>query len=215
MSRNIYFDICPTRRDPAGCARPRSARLPAIPAPATFTLAPGDIDQLRRGDAPPPLIQQATAQISQWLLADGLSDLIEALLNQGGEPLRLIFNVDVQLRADIVELPLELLTLPGPQYAARAGPNIDAIVHLLPKVSAAPRLFLSSSNWPLRVLVARSSPQDLDDVPSAALVFDAIRTVPNLAPDLVRVELLTRENLPERVGLPTRARSGRRSKTPE
>jgi phosphohistidine swiveling domain-containing protein len=204
MSHDMQFDIRPN-----GDKVRVEVHGPGLPAAGQvfnrelLKLPFEEVNQLRRGKAPDTLVQQVRATISQWLLADGLGLLLGSQLGQHDEPLRLIFNVDEELRADFSELPIELLTLQGSSTPLALHPKIGSFVHLLPKVGTAP-IAPTSNAWPLRVLVVRSSPQDLPAaVPSAALVLDAIQGTPDLPVEWVHIEILSREQLPGVIGLPT------------
>src|SRR2546425_8329266 len=69
------------------------------------------LDQLRRGDALPELVQQVTAAVSAWLLGNDLKGYLLAALV--GERMRLVFSMDKRLRATLSDLPVELLELDG------------------------------------------------------------------------------------------------------
>src|SRR5437588_433233 len=129
-------------------------RLPRQP----FILETRLIDQLRRGDALPALVQQVTATVSAWLLGNDLQAYLIAALASGR--MRLVFSMDVGLRAALADLPVELLELGGGVVPLALNPHVCAIVHLLDKVGV-PQNSPSARNWPLRVLMVRSNPPDL------------------------------------------------------
>ena len=72
-----------------------------------FSMETNQIDQLRRGDALPALVQQVTARVSTWLLGNDLEAYLLAALASGRT--RLVFSMDARLRADLVDLPSSCL----------------------------------------------------------------------------------------------------------
>ena len=163
-------------------------RLPRQP----FNLEIQLIDQLRRGDALPALVQQVTAAVSTWLLGNDLKAYLLAALFGGR--MRLVFSMDERLRAALADLPVELLELDGGVVPLALNPQVSAIVHLLEKVGV-PQNSPSARSWPLRVLIVRSNPNDLGgSVPKGAPIRDEIIQLgKKLDPSLVKVDLLSSE----------------------
>lgn len=198
MSNDITVEITPEVNNQI-CLTVRGKGLPQagqkLQRPS-FNLAVKDIDQLRRGDAPPILVQQVTAEVSTWLLATDLNLLlVTALVNAGSEQVRLVFSMDEGLRTTLADMPVELVELEGTAFPLVLSPKVSAIVHLLPKVGMPP-ISPPAQTWPLRVLIVRSNPADLGGgVPKAATIRDEIMKLgQQLGPNLVEVDLLSSED---------------------
>ena len=155
-------------------------------------LLPAELNLLRRGDATAGLSNKLANEMSAWLLGADLSAYLMAALGKNGK-LRLVFSVDERLLPMLADVPVEMLMVGGGPLALR--PQVDAIVHLLPKVGIA-QASASMHSWPLRVLIVRSNPADLGGaVPPAAPIRDEIVNfaAQNLGAHLVEVDLLSRE----------------------
>ena len=160
-----------------------------------------DLDKMRRGDPPIRLINDLKALLSSWFHEPNLT-LLPALLgfSKADTPsLRLIFNIDIdddKLRYDIANIPFELLTVPesgNQSYVLHH--RITSIVHLLPKTSQPATT--ANYDWPLKILIVRSSPNSLPEVPEAKPIRDFILALrPDLSSenqDLINIDILSRE----------------------
>jgi hypothetical protein len=187
-----------------------NAPLAAIPAAGqTFlrpllALDPNEVKQMRQGAPPPVLVQQISDKLRQWLIDGDLNILLSTALGQSAESWRLIFNADPRLLGALADIPLELLEHNAAPLAL--NPRVSALVHLLPKAPLATQP--TANDWPLRILLVRSNPQDLGGaVPPGAPLCDYVL---GLRPHgvtaaqsgkLVEIDLLSRE--PGAAGLPT------------
>jgi hypothetical protein len=169
-------------------------------------IAAADLDRLRRGDAPEVVVREVQAQISQWLLAADLDPLISNLLgDQTRPPIRLVLRPDLRLRAAVDDLPFEMLASAGAQAALALHKQVESIVNVLPGTVSGDAT--TSRSWPLRILVVRSNPASAGGaVPAAVPIAQKIRALrPDLGPDQLVIDVLSREQAPEVVGLPTRS----------
>ncbi len=95
-------------------------------------------DQLRLGSAPIALLQQVQAQVSKWVLLPDLYPLLTAQIANGPDPLRLIWQIDSEVRPDLSEVPFEAITPSGGPLPYVTLPQIAGFTHLLPKTGATP-----------------------------------------------------------------------------
>jgi hypothetical protein len=170
------------------------------------------IERLRQGDAPLGTVTQLSQLVSSWLLGLDLNPQLETAVNAlGEEQLRVIFHIDERLRKDaelgdlLADLPFELLTLQGDIVPLVLSPRIAAFIHRLSKVPSA-RPAGMPRTAPLRVLMVHANPLSLGgQVPSPAPLRDAIEALAaEVGPNLVEVDILTREAGPGVIGEPTR-----------
>jgi hypothetical protein len=177
----------------------------------TPLLLPTDIEQLRQGEADLPTTKRLAGQTSQWLLGPDLLPHLEAAYNNLGQAqLRVIFQVDEQLRNDptqgdrLADMPFELLTLPTDIVPLALSPRVAAFVHRLSKVSSAQASPLARTP-PLRVLIVHSNPARLGGaVPYPAPIRERILQLgQQIGPDMVEVDLLSRQPVEGVIGLPT------------
>lgn len=181
-----------------------------------------ELDQLRAGNPSNALVEAITDRISSWL---GTPDLnlsqVLRLTDPTPDTWRLVFSVrsvrDERIRFELANIPLELLTQPGTHIPYALHQRITSLVHLLPKAGSPPPS-PPSTNWPLRILLVRSSPTDLlIPVPEAAPIRESIATIEALIAQrtqplpsgpnksrLIEVDILSRENAPDLAGPPTR-----------
>jgi hypothetical protein len=206
MSNDLLFEIAPS--DGQLRLNLKGGNLPAAGYPLSrppFRLPPDQLDQLRRGDAPPALVQHVKGAVSQWLLDNDLIPLLlQVLGQQNDEPVRLIFTTnDEQLRSDLADVPFELVVLPGGIPLALRQ-MVASLVHLLPYAGIKPPTPISAS-WPFRVLIVHSNPPDLGgQVPDVAPIRDAILKLRNdLDPQHLQVDVLSRQDGDGVVGRPT------------
>jgi CHAT domain len=176
------------------------------------TVTAEDLDELRGGAPDPVIVRQVKRTLSEWLETPDF-DLIRdlGLLLPNAEELRWVFSVrdvtDQMLRANLTDLPFELIApsvdLDNP---LALNPLITSIVHVLPKQSEPP--LAASRSWPLRILIVRSNPQELQQlgmVPTAAEIRQKIRDLrPDLGPDLLRIDVLSSEAAADIIGRPTK-----------
>jgi hypothetical protein len=171
------------------------------------------LDELRGGVPTPAVVLDVTQKLSEWLGAADLDlPLILGLHSPDEKRFRLVYSVqqvdDQMLRANLTDLPFELIAplanLDSP-YALNS--HISSVVHLLPKVSSPPAT-AGLRTWPLRVLIVRANPQELQqfgNVPPAAAIRESIRQHNDgLGPDLLRIDVLSSEDAPDLAGPPTK-----------
>ncbi len=161
------------------------------------TLDSDEIAQLRRGLPPAVLTQAISGRETQWVLGVDLQVALQLLLGAAvanGDSLRLVLHADPTLWPALADIPVELVEVPGGPLILR--PQVSALVHLLEKTGPAqPSLF--AHDWPLRVLIVRSNPDDLGGrVPAAAPVRDRIQALAaGLGANAVQVDLLSSEQV--------------------
>jgi hypothetical protein len=160
------------------------------------------LDLLRGGDASDMVVEEMTANVSQWLQDPDLDlPLILNLANVGQPgflPSRLIFNVrnivDEKLRYKLADVPFELLRASDDSTPFVLHQGVSSVVHMLPKVGIAPTS-PTAGMWPLRILILRANPEDWGGEVSEALpIRDLIKSLrPDFGPDLLQVDVLSRE----------------------
>jgi hypothetical protein len=167
------------------------------------------LDLLRRGEGQGPQVSEVTATISTWFLGADLNARMDSALNaMVNDKMRLVFNIlDTAVLTSgsngltLSDLPLELVELNGAGGALVLNHRVSSFVHLLPKIGNPPAAPVPL-RWPLRVLLVRSSPVDLEDVPLAVPIRDQILALgqnliggPAVAPvnNPVQVDLISRE----------------------
>ncbi len=174
-------------------------------------IEPDQIERLRQGNAPLGMVNQLTHRVSSWLLGVDLKPLIDAAVsNLGNERLRFVFHIDERLRKDpdlgdfLADLPFELLTLNDNMVPLVLTPQIAAFIHRLSKVPSA-RVTRTSRSAPLRVLIVHANPESLGgQVPSPGPLRDTIAALSQeIGPNLVEADVLSREDGPGVIGLPT------------
>ena len=194
-------------------------RAPNLGAGKTYarqalTLAPDELRQLRAGTLSDTMVNDLAARISAWLQTPDFDlPLVLGLQTPATDLWRLVFSVgkikDEKVRAELSDIPIELMTQQGDQTPFVLHNRIASLVHLLPKVGSPPTT-ATAGTWPLRILLVRSSPSDLPPVPEAAPIRDAILALrPDLAganggPRLVQVEILSSEPGAGVAGPPTK-----------
>lgn len=172
------------------------------------TLDAAELDQMRLGAPPPALVNQVADKVSRWLQEPNLDlEQVLGLLNPGAAGAqRLVFNLrdvrDETLRYSLADVPVELLEPVGGGTAYALHQGVSSIVHWLPKMAVARTTW---PEWPLRVLIVRSNPAQLDgNVPAGAPIRDLIVAQGNLrGAGSVQVDLLSSEVAPNLVGPPT------------
>ena len=176
-------------------------------SPRKTAVTDDELRQLQYGDAPSPFVDDVRVRLSKWFLAQDLEALVGTALDfaQGGEPITLVFSVDEALAADLGDTPFELIGLSGNPEGLVLNTRIASFIHLLPKVEAP---INKTRSWPLRVLIVRSNPKDLGGaIPPADPMRQALRRImaedPVLNPELVKIDILSREDGPDLAGLPT------------
>jgi hypothetical protein len=152
-----------------------------------------ELEILRSGLAPEALVNDITDSLSPWLMETGLDGLLARAFQTPEErPVRLVIDLEDNLRADLSDLPIELVLYQTLPFVLMK--EVNGIIHLLPKiVSTQPSL--SSRRPPLRVLLVRTSPPDFNvQVPAALPLRDEImQTVPAGLADVVEVDVLSSE----------------------
>jgi hypothetical protein len=207
MSSDFRFEIAPGNGQlhltVSGGGLPATGLLLERPS---FTLPSDQVDQLRRGDAPPALVQQVTDAVSQWLLAkDLIPFLTQVLGQQNGEPVRLIFTIkDEKLISNFADVPFELLVLPGEVIPLALRQRVASLAYLLPKVRSKP-LATTAGNWPFRVLMVHANPRDLGgQVPDVGPIREEILELrPDLGSQHLQIDVLSRQDGEGVVGRPT------------
>ena len=215
MSLEFRIDIAPNGQNLRLNLLSKMPGVPDAGQPFVRTLpipnlSDADLDDLRRGNAQKPVVDQVTEHIRDWLLNVDLDPYLRtALAGPPGESVRLVFSInDEELRTKLSNVPFELCSLSGGGAVPLAlHGKVASIVHLLPKVGVPP-LAPNSGTWPLRVLIVRSNPLDLGgSVPPAAKTREEIHEVidaqPKLDRDLVQVHVLSSEVSPDLAGKPT------------
>ena len=208
MSNDFYIHIEPGDGEQLRVVVRREGD-PMLPDGVPFTRPPFSLSQetgdtLRRGNAPKQLVAKVTADVSQWLLGEDISAILNGALAQPDSKNRFVFSLDNDVRAAFDDLPFELLRTSGGGSPLAVHPHVSSIVHRLTKLGNPPTA-RASSDWPLRVLIVRSNPLDLGgQVPAAGEIRKAIlASNPHAAAD-VEVDILSREEVEGVVGLPTR-----------
>jgi hypothetical protein len=173
-------------------------------------LPPADTDRLRLGTAGKQLVDNVTAEVSEWLLSNDLGVYLNQAINQPNNgKVRLILSVnDEQLRSKLNDIPFELCTQSGAgMLPIVLREQVESVIYLLPKVGIPPQS-TSSGEYPLRILLLRSNPLDLGgNVPPAADVKSEIDNLLNnhhfLSQNLVQIHILSSEPNANVVGRPT------------
>jgi hypothetical protein len=157
--------------------------------------------ELRRDPEAEDFINEIGARVSNWLLGKDLNPVLNVTLrNLSNERLRLIFSVDPRLRSnfDFTAVPIELLRpLLGQPDPYAVNEKVASILHLLDKIGTTQ----NSSNtlqWPLRVLIVRSNPEDLGGavpraVPFANNILKLCEERGAVGPMSVNIDVMTKE----------------------
>lgn len=164
-----------------------------LPPPS---ISDADLDEMRNGEPAVDVANRVIAQLSTWLLQTNVRRELDQALGRG--PFRLAISLHKKLLDDdqLVEQPYELLSMPVDEPLALKG-RVQSIVHFLPKAAGA--AVAAASTWPLRVLIVRSNPRDLEQlagpVPKVADLRARIQTLGDqrFGPRAVRVTALTSE----------------------
>ncbi len=129
----------------------------------------GVLDRLRQDDASAEEVAALQQALAGWLFDGGVGVLLRTTLNRlpGATRLRLVLGIHPQLWPALGELPFELL--PWGNDALLLHSKVASLVYQLPESGADGPL---DSHGPLRVLLVRSNPKDLGDVPDAAPIRD-------------------------------------------
>jgi hypothetical protein len=154
-------------------------------------------DQLRTGSAPRNVLQTVQAEVSKWVLKPDLYALLTVEIARTRDPVRLIWQIDGDVRPDLSEVPFEAITPDGGPLPYVTLSEIVGFTHLLPKTGTPP-LDTAASDWPLRCLMLRANPPDLGGaVPPAIDLVTSIRAeIPALAPGQFLIDVLTSETPP-------------------
>jgi hypothetical protein len=194
--------------DPAGvCFTMIGPNLPANGMQvrkALATLAEEDGNLLRRGTATLAVVDAVQGSTSEWLLGNGIDVALSMALGSNGDAIRLIWNVDPLLRRTLAETPFEIVRPNGGGTVYVLNPRIQSFTHRLEKVGMPPTSPIARS-YPLRCLIVRANPGDLGGaVPPALPIVQQIQQHgAHLVPQHLRVHVLSREQGPDVVGLPT------------
>jgi hypothetical protein len=153
-----------------------------------------EMAQLRAGDPSMELVNQVSQAVSTWLLGEDNDSLRVKLKEalEGERRLRLILRVDADLARVLADVPMELLRFLNLDFAVAA--NVQGIVHLIDFQRYRPGN--SDADFPLKVLIVRSSPGKMKvPVPEAVPIREKILADANktLGPGRVIVDLLSRE----------------------
>jgi hypothetical protein len=194
MSEELIIELRPAGEDLSlvlrGSMAPRAADLHRPP----LTIAREQLEELRSGEAGVLLASRVAHEVSEWLLGKDLRFIFDAALARG-DPFRVVLQPsEVRLADALADIPFELLQLEADDPLA-FRPNVQSIVHRLPKVGA-PRSAPGNRDWPLNVLIVRSNPTDLGGaVPPARPVRDALLglAIPRFGADNVQVRLVSNE----------------------
>jgi hypothetical protein len=151
-------------------------QLPTIPARMRSLMK-----SLRGGSAPLRQVDDLAEQVSGWLLDEQLTKILADAIDrlQNASLLRLRLSVDptdATLRAHLGNMPFELLTRdPNFHGPLLLEPRIVSLVHLIQGQSALPAAPTAPIRAaPMRVLLVRSSPRELDVVPPARPIQEYI-----------------------------------------
>lgn len=193
MSRHLGLDIAPddgtgitlTYTDPAGTGTALARGFPVLDA--------AKLDDLRRGDSPADTVDSLTNDVSSWILGNELAQLLSQALG-GNERLRVLVRIDRKLLGTLSDLPVELMTLPQALQPMVLHPNVNSMVHVPPGLGTSPAPPVR--DWPLRVLIVRSNPEDLGKaVPPARPIRQEILDAASGMPEgAVQVEVLSSED---------------------
>jgi hypothetical protein len=109
-------------------------------------------------------VESAIKLVSQWVLGNDVRLALETLIANlpDDTKVRIIFSSDKRLRSifDLTNVPVELMSPKGVDTPFAINPKVASILHLLDDVGAG-RTPPGALDWPLRVLIVRSNPQDL------------------------------------------------------
>jgi hypothetical protein len=153
------------------------------------------------GDEGKEFINEIGARVSTWLLGKDLNPSLNLILqNLSNEKLRLIFSVDPQLRTtfDFTSVPIELLRpLVGQPDPYAVSEKVASILHLLDKIGTSQ----NTSNmlqWPLRILIVRSNPDDLGGavpraIPFANKILQLCEERGAVGPMAINIDVMTKE----------------------
>lgn len=162
-------------------------------SPRLSLLTKEELEIFRSGNAPEPVVRKVREEISKWLMYEGLIvNLQRAFTNQTEFPVRLIIDIDDELRSDVADLPFELVEYQTTTFLLMN--EVSSMVHLLEKVSSV-QPSLSARRPPLRVLIVRTSPNDFNvRVPLAApLLAEIVNLLPSEFSHLLTVDVLSSE----------------------
>jgi hypothetical protein len=157
--------------------------------------------ELRRDAEGKDFIHHIGGRVSTWLLGNDLNkQVLDTLRDLPDNRLRLIFSVHPKLRPDFdfTSVPIELLRpLDGQPDPYAVSERVASILHLLDKIGA-PQNNANMLQWPLRVLVVRSNPDDLGGAVPRAIPFanNILRLCEEkgaVGPTAVSVDVMTKE----------------------
>jgi hypothetical protein len=163
-------------------------------------------DRLRSGLLKQEEHDKLQDAVSHWVLDNGLDLLLHSALQNGIDPpLRVIWDVEHELRPTLAELPFEMIRGQNTDKPYVTHRGIACFTHQLPKVGIPPSS-PSARTWPLRCLIIRSNPQDLGGrvPPGLPIRAKILAANPALGPGYLEVDVLSREGPdPAVVDVPT------------
>ena len=161
------------------------------PKPA---LSQEQLDALRGGESLEATAQPLADEISDWFLGKELAKRLGKSLG-GQDSVRLVFRMNRDLPAELGDLPVELVTLPNMPIPLILHPRVGSIVRIPPLIQM--EAATEARDWPFRVLLVRSNPEDLGgSVPEAMPIVEQIRQAAKdrgLPDGAVQVELVSSE----------------------
>jgi hypothetical protein len=193
MTLEISLDIAPDG-DAGLTLTLNGAGTSEVLARPLFAFDQGLLEKLRLGQASEAEAKPLATAISDWLLGADLRDRLATFLG-GQDDLRVVLRADRDLLAQLSDVPLELVSMPGTILPLVLHPRVTSLVRMPPVLGA-----LATSDapgWPFRVLIVRTNPVDLGgNVPEAGPVKAAIDEIADgmgLSSDNIRVDVLTSE----------------------
>jgi hypothetical protein len=200
MSEDRIIEIRPDGAGAVLVLRGKWAGAEDLPRPELLAIASDKLARLRSGEAPQALASEIANSVSDWFLSTDLEIHLRYALGDSS-PFRVVLQpVEERLAASLVDVPFELLEM-APSDPLALKPAVRAIVHQLQKIGR-PRPSPSARDWPLRVLVVRSNPNDLGgEVPPAAPIRQSILDIANAEYGPGSVDVRTISNEPG-VGVP-------------
>ena len=149
--------------------------------------------RLRQDEALPGDVAAVQQALATWLFDERLAAVLQAALAAlaGNRRLRLVLSIAPPLWSALGELPFELL--PWGNVPLLLHQRVASLVYVSPDAGSDAPL---DSQTPLRILLVRSRPDDLDPVPEAAPLRDdwlALGRAGNSERPGVQVDLVSRE----------------------
>jgi hypothetical protein len=151
------------------------------------------LDALQEGDIDKTTYNNLVNVLSGWFFDNEVREILKNSLPGNGSGLRLVFVIKDNVRTLMSELPFELLWHETPDSPLIVRKDVKCLVYRLEK-SAAAASNPALKNWPLKVLLVRSSPPDQNAVPTVAgLRTHILELGERFGKDMVQVDVISGE----------------------